>query len=176
MTHLFSSLASALFGRFGSRETKSRLFRCSSDGATVQLHKAPWVHQSYDAEGNEIFTGQSLDNKAVYGFVTCRLAHPLSDRTVAEQRLFLFMEDLHPHFDIECSTGLDHGLEHPRSYDAVGMSEYWQDAAGNDWKVVGWTDGTLMTVLYIRNISIIDFRRQEAYFASFQFAPARKLA
>ncbi|RYZ56087.1 MAG: hypothetical protein EOP49_01245 [Sphingobacteriales bacterium] len=174
MSNLFSALASALFGRNSNEEP--RRFRCSSDGATLQFYTAPWVHQSYDSEGNEVFTGQSLDNKAIYGFVTCRLARPLSDRTVAEQRLFLFMEEMHPHFDIECTTGLDHGLEHPRYEDAVGMSEYWQDSKGKDWKVVAWTDGSLMTLLYIKNISIIDFRRQDAYFASFEFAPAQKLA
>ncbi|RYY40640.1 MAG: hypothetical protein EOO08_05785 [Chitinophagaceae bacterium] len=176
MSKLFSSLASALFGRSNAQDSDPRAFRCSSDGATLEFQKAPWVHQSYDSEGNELFTGQSLDNKAVYGFVTCRLAQPLSDRMVAEQRLFLFMEDLHPHFDIDCTTGLDHGLKHPSCEDAVGMSEYWQDRAGKDWKVQGWTDGTLMTILYIKNISITDFRRQDAYFASFRFAPARKLA
>ncbi|TCZ68076.1 hypothetical protein [Flaviaesturariibacter aridisoli] len=176
MSNLFTALTSALFGRFAPQNDTPRRFRCSSNGATLQFYKAPFVHQSYDAEGNELFTGQSIDGKATYGFVTCRLACPLSDRMLAEQRLFLFMEHLHPHYGIECTTGLDTGLEHRACRDAVGMSEYWQDADGKDWKVMGWTDGTLVTVLYIRNISITDFRRQDAFFESFRFAPARKLA
>lgn len=175
MSNLFTALASALLGRFSAKNEEPRRFRCCSGGATLQFYKAPFVHQSYDEAGNEVFTGQSLEGRATYGFVTCRLARPLSDRLLAEQRLFLFMESLHPHYGIECTTGLDHGFDHPRYADAVGMSEYWQDSDGKDWKVVGWTDGTLLAVLYVRNISITDFRRQDAFFESFRFAPARKL-
>ncbi|GAB4091947.1 hypothetical protein [Flaviaesturariibacter terrae] len=175
MSNLISALATALLGRLAPKNEETRRFRCCSAGATLEFYKAPFVHQSYDEEGNEIFTGQSLDRKVMYGFVTCRLANPLSDRMLAEQRLFLFMEQLHPHYNIDCTAGLDHGIEHPDFPEVVGMSEYWQDADGKDWKVVGWTDGTLMAVLYIRNISITDFRRQDAFFESFRFAAARKL-
>jgi hypothetical protein len=176
MENLFTTLASALFGRFASKPAALQTFRCCSAGSSLKLHRAPFVHQSYNALGDEYFTGQSLDGPATYGFVSCRLSQPLSDLIVAEQRLFLFMESLHEHYGIENTTGLDHGIEDDRYPESVGMSEYWQDADGLDWKVAAWTDGTLITVLYVRNISIVDFRRQDAFFDSFQMAPARKLA
>jgi hypothetical protein len=175
MENLFSAIASLLFGNTSAFSNKPLTYCCCALGSTLQFHKAPYVHQSYNACGDEFFTGQSVEGSVTYGFVTCRLMKPVSDLVIAEQRLFLFMESLHEHFDIEVTTGLDHGLPFHGDADAIGMTEYWQDASGKDWKVCGWTDGALMAVTYVRDISITDFRRQDAFLNSFRFAPSRKL-
>ncbi|TCJ19071.1 hypothetical protein EPD60_01245 [Flaviaesturariibacter flavus] len=174
MENLFSAIATLLFGRAATATPLT--YRCCALGSTLRFHKAPFVHQSYNREGDEFFTGQSVEGPVTYGFVTCRLMKPLSDLMLAEQRLFLFMESLHEHFGITCTAGLDHGIPFPGDADAIGMTEYWQDEQGKDWKVAGWTDGTLLSVMYVRDISITDFRRQDAFLNSFRFAPARKFA
>ncbi|RYY96651.1 MAG: hypothetical protein EOO11_12960 [Chitinophagaceae bacterium] len=176
MENLIQRLATALFGASAAASREPRLFAACTQGSRISFYRAPFVHHFYNEQGDEVYTGQSLENKVTYGFITCRLAQPLSDLMLAEQRLFLFMESLHPHFDIECTTGLDHGLQHPVYPDVVGMTEYWQDSTGYDWKVQAWTDGSLLSVTYVRNISITDFRRQDAFLDSFAFAPAHKLA
>jgi hypothetical protein len=175
MENLFSTIASLLFGNMSAFNSKPLTYRCCALGSTLQFHKAPFVHQSYNSGGDEFFTGQSVEGSVTYGFVTCRLMKPVSDLVIAEQRLFLFMESLHEHFDIEVTTGLDHGIAFEGDADAIGMTEYWQDSKGKDWKVCGWTDGTLMAVTYVRDISITDFRRQDAFLNSFRFAPSHKL-
>jgi|GEM_PF-1867493 len=177
MENLFSRFVSALYAslRPEAAEPKPATYHCCLLGSTVAMRKDPFVHQSYNAEGDEFFTGQSVEGSVTYGFVTCRLQRPVSDQMLAEQRLFLFLESLHPHFGIECTTGLDHGIDYPGNPDAIGMTEYWQDHKGLDWKVGAWTDGALMAVLYVRNISIADFRRQDQFLQSFRFAPAQKL-
>ncbi|GAA4330647.1 hypothetical protein [Flaviaesturariibacter amylovorans] len=175
MENLLQRLTSALFGAFQSPSAAPRTFAACTRGSRISFNRSPFVHHFYNEEGDEVYTGQSLENKVTYGFITCHLAKPLSDLMLAEQRLFLFLESLHPHFEIECTTGLDHGLSHPVNPDVVGMTEYWQDAKGYDWKVQAWTDGSLMAVTYVRNINITDFRKQDAFLDSFAFPSVRNL-
>jgi hypothetical protein len=175
MENLITTIASLLFGTKASFNTKPLTYHSCALGSTIRFYQAPFVHQSYNDKGDEFFTGQSVEGPVTYGFVSCRLMKPVSDLVIAEQQLFLFMESLHEHFAIKCTTGLDHGLSYPGDADAIGMTEYWQDSKGKDWKVCGWTDGALMTVVYVRDISITDFRRQDEFLNSFRFAPARKL-
>lgn len=173
MENLILLLATAfLFRR--TEETPKRI-AVSTCGCTANLPARPITQKIEDEAGNPVYIGQAKEGGCTYGFATVELEQVIYDRAEAEQALFLFMEDMHPSFNIEYTTGLVHGYSHPHSDAVWGMTDYWQDADGVDWKVKGWTDGRIMTVLYVKGIGSLSFAQQDAFLDSFQFNPAQKL-
>lgn len=173
MENLILLLASAFL--FRRAELPSKRMAVTTCGHTAELPASPLTKKLRDEKGNPVYVGQAKDGAATYGFATVELERNIYDRSQAEQALFLFMEDMHPSFDIQYTTGLSHGYTHPQSDVIWGMTDYWQDADGIDWKVKGWTDGRILTVLYVKDIGAVSFAQQDAFLNSFQFNPAQKL-
>lgn len=160
---------------FRRREQREKIFEVSSCGCTARLPAQPLTKKLRDEKGNPVYVGQAKEQHVTYGFATVELEQHLYNREEAEQTLFLFMEAMHPSFNIEYTTALTHGYTHPHSPHVWGMTDYWQDKDGQDWKVKGWTDGRIMTVLYVKNIGGVSFERQDAFLNSFQFHTSQKL-
>lgn len=173
MFNLLSMLASVVADRLQPSTPKQ--YNICAEGTKVSLTKAPFVRHLTNEAGDDVFTGESVEDNVTYGFITARLKNPVSDSVVAEQKLFLFLEELHPSFDIAYTTGLDHGFTHETYSEAIGMTDYWQDAEGKDWKVQAWTDGALIAVLYVKNINEAPFQKQDAFLKSVEFS-VQKLA
>lgn len=66
-----------------------------------------------DEKGNPVYVGQAKEQHATYGFATVELEQHLYNREEAEQALFLFLEAMHPSFNIENTMALSHGYTHP---------------------------------------------------------------
>lgn len=160
---------------FRAAEKKAALTTVSSCGYTALLPAKPVTKRLEDEHGNKVYVGQTNEDGVTYGFATVELDRILNSRCKAEQALFLFMEDMHASFGIAFTTGLQHGYSHPHSDAVWGMTDYWQDTQGIDWKVKGWTDGRVMTVLYIKDLANAGMAQQEAFLNSFQFNPSQKL-
>jgi hypothetical protein len=173
MENLILLLATAFL--FRREERTPKVIALSSCGRTATLPVSPVTRHCKDEKGNTVYVGQAKEGAVVYGFATVELSQILYARKEAEQALFLFMEDMLPSFNIAYTAGLIHGYNHPHSAAVWGMTEYWQDLEGTDWKVKGWTDGRVMTVLYVKGIGYSSIDQQEAYLNSFQFNPSQKL-
>ncbi|MDB5196408.1 MAG: hypothetical protein JWP88_779 [Flaviaesturariibacter sp.] len=173
MENLILLLASAFL--FRRTEHVPKRIAVTSCGCTAELPSTPLTQKLEDEKGNTVFIGHAKEDSCTYGFATVELEHVIYDRAQAEQALFLFMEDMHPSFDIEYTTGLLHGYSHPHSDAVWGMTDYWQDADGIDWKVKGWTDGRILTVLYVKGIGSMSLAKQDSFLNSFQFNPTQKL-
>jgi hypothetical protein len=70
-------------------------------------------------------------------------------------------------------TGLSYGYTHPGDESIFGFTEYWQDKEGLDWKVKAWTNGQVMTVLYIRNIGRVKLKDQDSYLDGISFSEGK---
>jgi hypothetical protein len=173
MENLILFLATAFL--FRRPELAPRKVPVSSCGRTAQLPSTPLTRTFCDDTGNPVYVGQAGEGPCLYGFATVELQTVIHDRSRAEQALFLFMEDMHDSFSIAHTTGLEHGYHHRHSSEVWGMTDYWQDSDGVDWKVKGWTDGRVMTVLYVKNIGAGVLAQTEAFLDSFQFNPTEKL-
>jgi hypothetical protein len=152
-----------------------RLFPIGNTGCAVTLPSAPAVAQFKNHRGNDTWIGQAKTGAITYGFATIVLEQPFANATAAEQALFLFLEELHDSFDVRHTTGLDYGFRHPSNDAVLGMTDYWQDYHGTDYKVRGWTDGKVLCALYVKNIGAASFLDADGYLSSISMARSRNL-
>jgi hypothetical protein len=55
----------------------------------------------------------------------------------------------------------------------VQLTDYWQDADGKDWKVKAQTNGKIIALLYVRNITETTVKNHDAYLNGFRFSASR---
>jgi hypothetical protein len=51
----------------------------------------------------------------------------------------------------------------------VTLSDYWQDEEGTDWKIKGYTNGKIIALLYVRNISNAPVKEHDDFLNGFRF-------
>jgi hypothetical protein len=172
MENLISFLVSALLP--GTEKRGPGKITLGAPGCTLTVHTPPLVYQVKTEEGYNAFIGQSKLHDVTYGFATVFLPFQLLGKEL-QTNLFLMMQDVHASFDISFGTGLTYGYNHAGDNTIFGITEYWQDREGNDWKVKGWSNGSVMTVLYIKNIGSVSFKDQECYLDGISFSSSQKL-
>jgi hypothetical protein len=168
MEKLLSFLAAA-FSSALETSTPSKI-TIGAPGCTLTVHKPPTVHRIETIEGYPAYIGQSKIREATYGFATVVLPEMITDPEVYHHKLFTLLEDVYASFRIVYGTGLSYGYTHPGDEKIFGFTEYWQDKDGMDWKVKAWTNGQVMTVLYIRNIGQVKLRDQDSYLDGISFS------
>jgi hypothetical protein len=109
--------------------------------------------------GDIVQVNECNDNDATYGIISIKLKKAFAQLQQAQTVLIEFIEQLQPTFGVLHTTGLQAEWESTH----VSVTDYWQDADGQDWKVKGWTDGKTMAVFYIKNIGQVTVAR-ESYF------------
>jgi hypothetical protein len=171
MEKLISFLAAAFSSAL---ETSTPLkITIGAPGCTLTVHKPPTVHRIETQEGYPAYIGQSMINEATYGFATVILPSMITGHDDLQKRLYTLLEDVYSSFRIVYGTGLSYGYTHPGDDRIFGFTEYWQDKGGLDWKVKAWTNGQVMTVLYIRNIGDVKLKDQDSYLDGISFSEGK---
>jgi hypothetical protein len=173
MENLLSFLA-AVFSLNTETRGPSQI-NIGAPGCTLTVHKPPVIHSIKTEEGYPAWIGQSEEKASRFGFATILLPQPADDEEEMKHLLYKFLDDVHQSFDIVCGIGLTYGYDHPGDPSIFGFCEYWQDRLGHDWKVKAWSNGLLMTVLYISNIGVVSLKDQETYLDGISFSAAPKL-
>jgi hypothetical protein len=109
--------------------------------------------------GDIVQLNECNDNDATYGIISIKLKKAFAQLQQAQTVLIEFIEQLQSTFGVLHTTGLHAEWESTK----VSVTDYWQDADGQDWKVKGWTDGKTIAVFYIKNIARVPVAR-ESYF------------
>jgi len=111
--------------------------------------------------GDLMHMHECIEDDVTYGVIAIKLKDGYTNLTEAERLLLAFMKQLQDTFAIAHTTGLhvETFMEHHRT----AVTEYWQDDASKDWKVKGWTDGTAMAVLYVRNIGAAPVGKEDVF-------------
>jgi hypothetical protein len=169
MENLLSFLAAA----FSSALEKPGKITIGAPGCTLSVHKPPTVHRIETQEGYPAYIGQSKIREASYGFASVILPEKITDPEVFHKKLYGLLEDVYSSFRIVYGTGLSYGYTHPGDESIFGFTEYWQDKEGLDWKVKAWTNGQVMTVLYIRNIGRVKLKDQDSYLDGISFSEGK---
>lgn len=151
MKNLFRFLASSLANTLHPT-TNERQQNNHSDGVCSTF---------FTSDGDQIQTFESSDAGITFGTIKIHLKEPYLYVNDAAEVLYHFMGLLQSSFGIEhtteaVSTFSNHDKQHV-------TSAYWQDARGKDWKVLGWTNGQMLVVRYIKNINDLPVE-WEAYF------------
>ena len=119
--------------------------------------------------GDHLYMSSFTRGPVTYGFVLMELKEKSKTLPEAEYLLGDLMLDLKKASDIQHSYGLERGIVHPVSISVNGITDYWQDHEGIDWKIKGWTDGNCMAVLYVKNINCASVKKQDFFLDCIRF-------
>ena len=140
-------------------------------GCTLLLPNDPGAFRpSYTKNGNLMYFAETEDNGVTYGCVTIVLKEPVDNLAEAEKNLAFFMQTLQKSYSVDYTAGFSFGYMPKYNSKARGIVDYWQDAAEVDWKLKGWTNGRIMSVVYVSNITDLPVNKVEMFLDSFQFA------
>jgi hypothetical protein len=102
-----------------------------------------------------------------YGIVCIDMKEQYSLNDATEM-LVGYMNKLRGPFFIFHSVGHEKDKDWNNSFSST-LIDHWQDAAGVDCKIKGYTNGKILAVLYVKNISEADVLKQEIFLDSFHF-------
>jgi hypothetical protein len=140
-------------------------------GCTLFLPHDPGAFRpSFTKNGDLMYYGEIEDDGVVYGCVTVVLKEPVDHLAEAEKNLAFFMQTLQKSYSVDYTAGFHFGYTQKYNSQARGIVDYWQDAAEVDWKLKGWTNGRIMSVVYVSNITDLPVNKVEMFLNSFQFA------
>lgn len=163
MENLFVFLATSFVLRATAPRFKRYLIcpGCStylnSSACTLQ------VRQTRD--GDKIYFNEYTEDGVTYGTICVQMrdAYALED---AESILVHYLNRVRKPMQIACNVS----MEINTTSEQLTITDYWQDGAGIDWKIKGYTNGRIVGVLYVKNISDTTVNNHDAYLNGFRFS------
>jgi hypothetical protein len=156
-------LMSALFTfRLATKET-FRNYRIGKSGASLEMPSSfrGFTHTT-TSHSDDFYLGECSSGKAEFGILYIELnqEYDLSD---AETMLSYYITKLQEPFNIAHNTGIGQCICIDEKSGLRKLEDYWQDDAGTDWKLKGYTDGKFVAVLYVQNISEITVEKLDQF-------------
>jgi hypothetical protein len=104
--------------------------------------------ERYSEDSSIVYTAQCMSDSITYGVICVKLTRPISDLSAAENLLVSYLDYLKKAFNISSFAGYGKGHRLRGREDTKGIIDYWKDEAKNNWKIKGWTDGNVISVLF----------------------------
>lgn len=156
-------LATSLVLRIPS--PRLRRYFIGNSGATCLLFTAgKSLSVKYTPEKDCIYFNDYTDNGVTYGLI-CIEMKDLYTKRQAKKILVAYINKMRTPFKIAYNVAMDI----QRKSNVVLVSDYWQDNQCRDWKIKGYTNGKVMAVLYVKNISLAAVKDHDAFLESFRF-------
>ena len=103
---------------------------------------------SFSEDSSKIYTAECSNEEVGYGLICVKLLEAVNDSARSEQLLIAYLDYLKTAFKINSSVGYGKGHTLRRNPSVHGVLDYWEDQDKNKWKIMGWTDGAFINVLY----------------------------
>lgn len=166
MENLILLLATSLVARFPSaKKLKSHAIGNTGCSALLLPHARGFAQTT--PAGDCLYLQEFEERKVGYGMICVQLNESYSIDE-ATYMLNSYMSRLREAFGVLHQTG-PQPSEDWNSTASRALVDYWQDVARTDWKVKGYTNGRVLSVLYVRNISQAEVAQQERFLDSFHF-------
>ncbi len=123
------------------------------------------IFEKTSNEGDEIFFAEHEEKFITYGVLIAHLDEKLFNDEALEV-LHIYLKRLRKPFKAAYNTGI---TQCTAKDGQVELVDYWQDENQVDWKVKACSDGSTMTILYVKNINDAPVEKQEAFLNSFDF-------
>ena len=163
MENLFIFLATSLVLRINSPRFR-RYTICP--GCSTLLHSgAKTLHIRHTKDGDKLFFNEYAGDGVTYGLICVQMpqAHPMDE---AENILVQYINRVRKPLYIAHNLF----METERMANLTTITDYWQDSAGFDWKIKGYTNGKVVALLYVKNIADTTVRNHDAYLDGFRFS------
>ena len=156
---------------FGLRLSFTPLFRNYLIGDTGCSALLPTSDKSFRASktesGDNLYFHETEMGTVGYGLICIRLREQF-ELDHAMDMLTSYIHKLKLPFNVLHSIGAQESPDWNNTTSKT-ITDYWQDEAGTDWKVKGYTDGRTIAVLYVKNIGQADIKKQELFLDGFHF-------
>ncbi|HEU4904191.1 MAG TPA: hypothetical protein VFT06_15405 [Flavisolibacter sp.] len=123
------------------------------------------LHIRHTKDGDRLHFNEYAADGVTYGMVCVRLQHACTLEK-AEDILLQFLrrsrKPLHIRYSDLPEIESDGKL--------LTVTDYWQDSAGIDWKVKGYTNGKIISMLYVKNITDTTVKAHDTYLNGFRFS------
>ncbi len=112
--------------------------------------------------GDVMHVSECNENDVTFGIISIQLKTTFRHPHDVEAMLAKLFDQLQPIFLIEHTAGID-VIRDTRNSNPV-FTDYWQDGERTDWKIKGWTNGAIINVCYIKNISKVPVAIEDQFF------------
>ena len=163
MENLFVFLATSLALRIASPRFRRYTF---FPGCSALLNSGSrTLHIRQTKDGDKLFFNEHQENGITYGLVCAQMReeHNLED---AEQILVNFINRSRKPLKIFCNAA----MEVEESNGLLTITDYWQDKTGTDWKVKGFTNGRIVSLLYVKNVTATTVKTHDTFLNGFRFS------
>ena len=162
MENLFVFLATS----FVLRATGPRFKRyIISPGCSTYLHSSARIlHVRHTRDGDRLFFNEYAEDGVTYGTICVQMQQHYSLEQ-AEAILVHYLNRVRKPMHILCNVSMDIRTDDQQ----LTITDYWQDEAGIDWKVKGYTNGKIVGVLYVKNINDTTVKNHDAFLNGFRF-------
>jgi hypothetical protein len=124
---------------------------------------------SYSQDSSTVYTGECVKDSFTYGIICVKLKDSVSVEQDAAALLKSYLDFLKEQFSIRQSAGYGLGMQLNNREDIIGMIDYWQDENKKQWSIQGWTDGKILSVMYVTGNTLADYNKQQVFFKGFRF-------
>lgn len=163
MENLFLFLATSLVLRNGSRRFK-RYSICS--GCSSLLHSgSKLLHVRQAKDGDTLYFNEYMSDGVTYGMICVQMQEEYTLHQ-AESILVHYINRVRKPLRILFNTS----MEIERTNRLLSITDYWQDQRGMDWKIKGQTNGRVLSLLYVKNITEAPVNVHDAFLNGFRFS------
>jgi hypothetical protein len=146
--YLFALLLLVFFSKSWGQQLKKYAIGGSGCFAYFYCDPGPF-EEKYSEDSSIVYTAQcTASDSTTYGIICVKLTSPIPDLSIAENLLVSYLDYLKKAFEIVSFAGYGRGHRLKGREDTRGIIDYWKDEAKSNWKVKGWTDGKIISVLF----------------------------
>lgn len=165
MENLILFLATSFLFRLStSQKVKNQIIGTTGCSALLASEE---LDISKTESGDKLYFHEFKEKKVSYGMICVEMNEQLSVDEASEM-LTTYIEKLRGPLYILHNTGIQEDADWNSSQSKT-VVDYWQDCDKKDWKVKGYTNGKILAVLYVKNISQVDVSKQDFFLDSFHF-------
>ncbi|MGB3007869.1 MAG: hypothetical protein WBC06_15245 [Chitinophagaceae bacterium] len=142
----------------------------STTGCTVQVYCFPGRFDNYDLDdGSTVYADDCEVEKVTYGIYCVQLKKPIPDLQAAEDTIITYLDFLKLDYGIVKSKGYDKGHKLNKDDNTRGITDTWEDADKNKWKIKAWTNGNLICVLHVHSDKDLPEKKTEIFLEGLRF-------
>jgi hypothetical protein len=104
---------------------------------------------SYSPDSSKVYTAECNADQNSYGVICVKFKDPTTDINSSEEVLVAYLDFLKTNFKITTAAGYGKGHRLRGNEKIHGIVDYWKDEEKNNWKIKGWTNGSLIVIMYV---------------------------
>lgn len=145
----------------------------SFSGCSAYFPSEPEWDFSYSDDSSFVWVGEVTEGNIYIGLICIEFSEAFPYDASSDDLIYVtenYLDYLMGEFEIVSHTGYETGYKLESNYDAIGISDRWEDNVGDHWVIRAWIDPYNMVVMYMYGSLDDDFYAYEDYyFNNFEF-------